>query len=502
MGPGTVINGKYRIVCVLAHGGMGKIYRAEQMTLGRQVALKILRTRFADEIADDPNFQRRFLLEANILSRLEHANIVRLYDYGRIENREGEQYFMAMELLHGDTLLKRLREHGALPALDVVRIVRHLARGLGAAHKLDVVHRDLKPSNVILVPDEDGETAKILDFGISKILNSGVTELTAAGTFLGSPRYMAPEQVSDGNVDVRTDIYSLGVIMYECLTGRVPFDGETNVGIMMAHCNSAVPPMVERGEGIVVPEALERLAVHCLQKEPALRPHTMDDVLRELAASEVTLSTGRHARVVRIATPSVDTLPEVPAATRSNAPLDATPRTVTRSSTPTMDPPVARKKQRPTLLAALVAIVAIGGIGAAALLRTKGSATESSVSVASSPPRPAVRTSFTLTIESSPARAEVREDGALLGETPLRLTIDRASVGAPRSFTVARDGYAPYTLVQPDSEEDVRVVAALVAVVPDAAIAAAPSARAAASTRASTAPRITSNPDLDIKLKR
>jgi serine/threonine-protein kinase len=411
MEPGSIINGKYRVVDVLAHGGMGKIYRAEQMNLGRFVALKILRTRFADEIAEDPQFQKRFLLEANILSRLEHANIVRLYDYGRIDDHEGEQYFMAMELLQGDTLTRRLRDRGALPVLDVVRLVRQLARGLGAAHKLDVVHRDLKPSNVILVRDEDGESARILDFGISKIISSGVADLTTEGTFLGSPRYMAPEQVSDGRVDVRTDVYSLGVIMYECLTGKVPFDGETNVGIMMAHCNNPIPPMRERSPGVIVPDALEALAAHSLQKSAGSRPSTMEDFLRELGACEAALSSGQHAVVAWSAL--ADTLPDV---APPSVPT-STNRSLSRSNTPTVPP--ARRRTRLVAVAIAVVLVAVGG--AAIVVRTR---TDTRASAATSTPSATQRASFTLTIESSPASAEVREGDAVLGTTPLRLAIE------------------------------------------------------------------------------
>ncbi len=539
--PGTVINGKYRVHSVLAHGGMGKIYQAEQVPLGRPVALKILRTRYADETEDDPQFQKRFLLEASILSRLQHNHIVRLYDYGRIENLPGDQYFMAMELLHGDTLSRRLRNVGPMPIADVLRIVRQIAKGLSAAHKLEVVHRDLKPSNIMLVPEEDGvEVVKILDFGISKIVTSDSEDLTAEGAFLGSPRYMAPEQVSDGKVDIRTDIYSLGVIMYECLSGKIPFDGETNIGIMMAHCNTPVPAMRDRNPSVQVPEVLEGFARHCLQKGPLMRPKSMEEFLRELGACESVLSgnvaavhssgslptmgpisqvsaisSGTSEAPTRTGTFSDgDSVPAGPSGPTSNRnfPSSAptgTHRSLTRSQVPPgteATPAQARDRSKVMLIAALM-IFGLGALGTGLFL------------LRASPPAPAAesrRTSFTLTIESTPSGGEVKEGDKILGATPVRVAIDHASVGGggQRKFVVTRDGYAPYAVYQGDSPDDLRVVATLVAEPPAPTASATPSANATTAGRpvaatAVTTPtavpaptRATNNPDLDIKLKR
>ena len=507
--PGTVINGKYRVGSVLAHGGMGKIYRAEQVPLGRAVALKILRTRYADEVDDDPQFQKRFLLEASILSKLEHNNIVRLYDYGRIEGGDGEQYFMAMELLQGETLTRRLRARGALPVVEVVRMVRQIAKGLYAAHKLEIVHRDLKPSNIMLVPEEDGgEIVKILDFGISKIMKADSEDLTAEGSLLGSPRYMAPEQVSEGKVDLRSDIYSLGVIMYEALCGKIPFDGETNVGIMMAHCNNPIPPMRERNPGVVVPEVLERLVVHCMQKGANLRPSNMEEFLRELGACEAALSGGQLAALSSVTgvMTHVDAPISEPQPRPSSAPT-GTHRSLTRSQTPPAIPAAEHAKSAKWIVLSLVALVAVIGVGGAALLlRSRPPAAASS----------APRASFTLILESTPSAAEVREGDQLLGATPLRLPIDHASVAnGPRKFVVTRAGYAAYTVYQGDSTDDLRVLAALVPeptapAIASAAASAPPvaqtaSARGAPPGQASgtpSPPRVTNNPDLDIKLKR
>jgi serine/threonine-protein kinase len=525
---------------------MGKIYRAEQVPLGRAVALKILRTRYADEVEDDPQFQKRFFLEASILSKLEHNNIVRLYDYGRIEGNT-EQYFMAMELLQGETLTRRLKARGALSILEVVRIARQIAKGLYAAHKLEIVHRDLKPSNIMLVPEEDGgEIVKILDFGISKIMKADSEDLTAEGAFLGSPRYMSPEQVSEGKVDLRSDIYSLGVIMYEALCGKIPFDGDSNIGIMMAHCNNPIPAMRERSPNVAVPDVLEALVVHCLQKGANLRPRSMEEFLRELGACEAALSGGQLAALSSSGSLPLSgpiSVPPSSARTSSNPRISNNPikepptitgvmthvevappsgglrpssaptgthRSLTRSQVPGAVGAAQPQKSAKWIVVAIVAVIAVLGItGAALVFRT--------------PPPPPVapsgpRASFTLILESTPSSAEVREGDAVLGATPLRLPIDHTSVaGAPRKFIVTRAGYAPYTVYQGDSTDDLRILAALVAepiataaATPASASAApsattttahaAPPAHTASSTPAAT--RVTNNPDLDIKLKR
>ncbi|HEY8090728.1 MAG TPA: serine/threonine-protein kinase, partial [Polyangiaceae bacterium] len=285
---GTVINGKFRVLSVLATGGMGRVYRAEQAPLGRIVAIKVLRTpsSMSDTIASE--FRRRFFREASILSKLQHTNIVTLFDYGRIEGLPDERYFMAMELVGGVTLSERLKRGGALSVQETLRMMRQMARGLREAHKLGAVHRDLKPSNVMLVPEDDGgEVVKILDFGIGKLLgDDGDQELTQEGAFLGSPKYIAPEQVNERRVDARTDVYALGVIGYECLTGVVPFEGETNLETILAHTSRPVPAMAHRAPDVAVPSVAEAFVRRCLEKEPEARPQGMEEVLRVITDCE------------------------------------------------------------------------------------------------------------------------------------------------------------------------------------------------------------------------
>ncbi len=284
---GRVINGRYRVLSALATGGMGKIYRAEQMPLGRLVAFKTLNARPASSEEIDASFQKRFLLEASTLARLQHPNLITVFDYGRIESEDA--YFMAMELLEGDTLQQRLKR-GAMPLDEVLAISRQMARGLRDAHKHGIVHRDLKPSNVILVPQEDGgEIVKILDFGIAKVVGEVESvDITQEGVFMGSPRYISPEQVIGSKIDARTDVYSFGVILYEMLCGARPFENEQSMQLLMAHVRDAVPPMSERSN-VVVPEPLEALARLCLAKKPSDRPASMEDLNARLRECAVTL---------------------------------------------------------------------------------------------------------------------------------------------------------------------------------------------------------------------
>ncbi len=453
---GATINGRYRVQSVIASGGMGRIYLAEQIPLGRLVALKVLHSRYTAK-GDDPAFQKRFFLEASILSRLQHPNIVTLYDYGRIEEAGEEVFFMAMEYLAGDTLHRRLRMRGALAPGEATALARSIAKGLREAHRQGVVHRDLKPSNVMLVPGEDGaEVVKILDFGLVKVLSDDSEELTKEGAFLGSPRYMSPEQIAHGRVDLRTDIYSLGVILYQCLCGRTPFESENSVHILMAHLHNPVPAMRERAPGVDVPERLERFTLRCLEKDPAQRPATMDDFLREISEHEAALglSSGVHT-----GTFTHSALPSV-------APLALRPA-------PASTPPASRRGLVIALVAAALLLVVTIALFA---LRPRGPRAVTAPPTPAAPAAPATR--FTLVIESSPTGAVVSEGGTDLGLTPLAMSVELASVRArPREFQVRAAGHARATLrVGETAEAELHRLVALSPLpdAPDAAVMAAP----------------------------
>ncbi|WP_437958043.1 serine/threonine-protein kinase [Sorangium sp. So ce119] len=474
---GKVLNQKFKIHSLLATGGMGVIYRGEQIALERQVAIKVLTpTNSSNQI--DPNFHKRFFLEASILARLQHPNIVTVFDYGRVENMEPERYFMAMEFLEGETLFRRLRKAGRLSAPDAMGVARQIARGLREAHKHGVVHRDLKPSNVMLVPGEDtGELVKILDFGLVKVLADDSEELTQQGSFLGSPRFMSPEQISHGKVDLRTDVYSLGVIVYQMLCGKVPFEAQNSVQILIAHLQQPVPRMRERNPEADVPEVLEAFVMRCLSKEPDGRPANMEAFIRGLgecaqamglspafgSTGLVTMDSGGTGRMPT-PMPPVRVMTAIPAPPSSSAAGAASPvddASLGAASRPADAAPQGRKG----IVLVAVGVLAVAGIGVAmSQMRPSEPAPvaapqEKPPQVA--PPPPDV-SSFVLMVESMPSGAEVLEDGKPLGNTPLQLSIPNSSVRAsPRRLTVRQEGYEPYSIVQGPSDQSVRLVATL-----------------------------------------
>lgn len=275
---GRTVNDRFKISALIARGGMGKVYRAEQAPLGRQVALKVLNPNYSGE--HDPEFHKRFFLEASICAKLTHPNTVTIFDYGRTDD---DIYYIAMELLEGRTLYKALREESSFEPARAMHIARQICRSLREAHALGVIHRDLKPANVFLIQHGDEtDVVKVLDFGLVKNLDDKSEDLTQTGLFMGSPKYMAPEQIQGERTDARADIYSLGVMLYEMLTGKVPFDRPNSVNILMAHVHEAPPPLREMRPDLVTPPALEQLVFRCMAKSPDARFANMDELLLAL----------------------------------------------------------------------------------------------------------------------------------------------------------------------------------------------------------------------------
>jgi len=288
---GMVINDRFRIEALIARGGMGKVYRAEQAPLGREVALKVLNPNYHGD--NDPEFHKRFFLEASICSKLTHPNTVTIFDYGRTDD---DIYYIAMEYLEGQTLHRALREGGALAPERAMHIARQICRSLREAHALGVIHRDLKPANIYLVSHGDeGDFVKVLDFGLVKDLGDTGEDLTQTGLFMGSPKYMSPEQIRGERVDARCDIYALGVILYEMLTGKVPFDRANSVNILMAHVHEAPPSMQEANPDAQIPPMLQNAVMKSMAKKPEDRFASMDEFLVALkqAANQSGLAVSR-----------------------------------------------------------------------------------------------------------------------------------------------------------------------------------------------------------------
>lgn len=277
---GQVIGKRFRIEARVGSGGMGAVYRAEQIGMERRIALKVLRPQYSD----NEGVRRRFHLEALAASRLTHPNTIRIYDFGETDE---QVLYIAMEFLKGRGLSTVLGTDKVLSVKRLIHLMSKVCESLAEAHRNKVVHRDLKPDNIFLcVVEDDPDYIKVLDFGVAKIItesNQGrAGTLTEAGHLFGTPRYMAPEQCRSELVDGRTDIYALGVIMFQCLTGVLPFTDESPIGIMMWHLQREPPPFVQASPTIRVPEAVEAVVQRCMKKNPNLRFNTVEALKKAL----------------------------------------------------------------------------------------------------------------------------------------------------------------------------------------------------------------------------
>ena len=345
----TLFDGRYRIVRRLGTGGMANVYLAEDEELGRRVAIKILN----DRHASDDQFVERFRREAKNAAGLSHPNIVSIYDRGEAEGT----YYIAMEYLEGRSLKDRIVAEGPLPIPAAIEATRQILRALGFAHRRGVVHRDIKPHNVLLAQDGAERRHKVTDFGISR---TAASQMTEAGSIVGTAQYLSPEQARGAHVDQRSDIYSVGIVLYELLTGKLPFTGETPLEIAMKHL-SEVPtsPSSLRPE---IPPDLDMVVLRALAKDPGDRYESAEEMDAELArvaaGGSVTAETADAATAVLAGAGLAEAAPTIV----SRRPV-VTPQPARRQSREQeyydYEPPRRRRRFWPWLLTILLLVGAL-----------------------------------------------------------------------------------------------------------------------------------------------
>ncbi len=446
---GRTLDGRYRVEKVLGEGGMGVVYLVTHVALGKRMALKVLH----GEGARDETTVARFVQEAQASSAIGHPNIVDVIDFGRLA--DGAAYFV-MELLEGESLTDRIKR-GAIPLEQTIAIAEQIASALAAAHARGIVHRDLKPDNVQLVRRGAEEAVKVLDFGIAKV-GGASSKLTKTGMIFGTPHYMSPEQAAGQSVDARTDVYALGVILFEMATGTVPFDGDTFMGILSKHMFEPPP----RPTNVLAStHPLEPVILRALAKKPEDRYASMDALLADL-------------RVVREGGEVADTSGPIRPPSGFGAPLPATEPAPTSWRTPMMFLGVlgallvtgigvglylALRTQRAPVVTSLtepvhtsttavtpVAVEGVGDVDADDAVDAVGTG----ASAGSTGPAPTVEPEGNavdvIRIDSVPPRAVVLVEGAIVGTTPLHvprpregeLAIElRARGHVPRSLTLS-----------------------------------------------------------------
>jgi serine/threonine-protein kinase len=297
---GTVLDRRYRVDRMLARGGMSTVYAGTDLRLDRPVAVKVM----APALAHDPAFTDRFVREARTAARLSHLNAVAVFDQGAEETPAGRVVFLVMELVPGGTLRDVLRQRGRLRPEEALSLLEPVLAALAAAHRAGLVHRDVKPENVLISTDG---TVKVVDFGLARAVAAPSTS-TQAGVVLGTVAYVAPEQVTRGAADPRTDVYSAGILLFELLTGSAPYAGDSAIAVAYRHVHDDVPPPSSRVPGIA--PALDELVQRATRREPGARPPDAGALLAELTMVRADL--GLRRVPPRDIAPDLPTVPARP----------------------------------------------------------------------------------------------------------------------------------------------------------------------------------------------
>ncbi len=430
--------GRYEIRGELGRGMMGIVYEAHDPALGRDIALKAIELAFSVTAEEREAFEKRFLTEARVAAALSHPGIVVVHDVGR--DAQTGTLFMALERLHGRTLDRVIAERGALPWREAIAIIARVARALHHAHAKGVIHRDVKPANVMILPS--GEL-KVMDFGIAK-LDTG--QLTAAGQFFGTPLYMSPEQARSGKLDARSDQFSLGALLYELLTGRKAFAGESVTQVLLLVVSRDPPPLRLPG----LPESLPYAVARCLAKDPSDRYPDCDALAEDLEDLQAG-NTPRHrpagapptAAGGTVVSPQAaratgsdagSAIPDLAAALEGLVSPTAAPQTPSRPAVAAHSPP-GPSTPAPTQQGRLpgsaflpYVVAAVGLLVAALLLASRGSRAPDST------PSRSARQDPTAAEQGEPASARLRSSAPAPTPLPPRPDVARLAVSFEHSL--------------------------------------------------------------------
>src|SRR5690606_19108210 len=425
---GTTLSDRYQLTERVGGGGMGEVWRATDTVLGRTVAVKVL----MPALSEDTAFQRRFQNEARAMATLSHPGVVDVYDYGRCEVGGRRVTFLVMEFVEGESLDKRLRR-AALTPEATMRLIAEVADALAAAHAQGIVHRDVKPANLIV--RANGSVA-LPDFGIAHSASAG--QLTATGSMLCSAGYCAPEMATSSEVTPAVDVYALGVVAYECLTGTLPFQGDTPVQIIYKHLHAPVPPLPPQ-----VPPGPRELVARALEKEPERRYRSAEEMARAARAAQA-------APHVAPAPPTPTPVGPPPGAAVTTAPGAGRAGTTTA--------PTRRRRLMSAAAATALAVLVPAGVAAMVWMRPTGEPQRTSVqppTTTSASPTPTVET-----VRPSEAANRTREEGPKrstptpsVSPTPKPTPTDTATE-TPSEPTPSTSDPGPTTEPEPDPTEE------------------------------------------------
>ena len=436
---GSVIADRYHVLRKLGEGGMGTVYLAEHVKMGRKSAVKVMNP----GMVNDADAISRFNREAANASKISHPNVAAVYDFG--ETTDGLIY-LAMEFIEGPSLTKVIEERGALMPVRAADITRQAADALAVAHDMGIVHRDLKPDNIMLAKNRDGtDCVKVVDFGIAKAANNEAQKVTKTGLVVGTPEYMSPEQLAGDKLDGRSDTYSLGLVAFAMMTGKLPFPAETVQESMIARLTDRPKPLAEMKSDVPWPAEVQAVMDKVLERDINVRYQTASEFGRELykAVSAMRGSGATKAVTAIVAAPSAGKIPPPPPAAAGTRPVPATRLNPATPAAAAKAVQAAPKNKMPMMIVVGVLAIALASGGAAFVLKSKNSSPNAAI------PQGGAQT-------RQPVRAPPAVDAATLAPAfaqiePLTDLLKDANTQTATRATQMLDSIAPLARTNEDS---------------------------------------------------